>query len=346
MENKGLFIDLNDEEPESIYELFEKRGWGDGLPLVAPTIERVAETLSHVEASEEEVIAVLPPRGGSATYRDVAVNAVLAGCKPEYFPVLVAAVKALGDQRINLRGVNTTTHPVAPLVIVHGKAVDELGFNAGLGTFGPGNRANATVGRAIRLVLLHIAGAIPGPGDASTQGQPSKYTYCIAENTKESPWGSYPDSLKINSESALTVHCGENPHNFHDMESNEIERILDKAASSMTTFGVNNACISGGEWFIILCPEHARTAFNQGWSREDISGYLFEKARMPAGEFRKQFDLLAWADWMQSLPDESMVPMTQDVENIRVIVSGGAGKHSCVVPSWGMTRSVTLPIET
>ena len=105
------------------------------------------------------------------------------------------------------------------------------------------------------------------------------------------------------------------------MESNDIERILDKAASSMTTFGVNNACISGGEWFIILCPEHARTAFNQGWSREDISGYLFEKARMPAGEFRKQFDLLAWADWMQSLPDESMVPMTQDVENIRVIVT-------------------------
>ena len=224
------------------------------------------------------------------------------------------------------------------------QVVDELGFNSGLGTFGPGNRANATVGRAIRLVLLHIAGAVPGPGDAATQGQPSKYTYCIAENQKENPWESYPKSLGFDSESALTIHCGENPHNFHDMESENIERILDKAASVMTTFGVNNACISGGEWFIILCPEHAATAANQGWSREDVSNYLFEKARMPAGSFREQFNLLAWADWMNSLSDKDLVPMTQQVENIKVLVSGGAGKHSCVVPRWGMTRSVTVPI--
>tara|TARA_B100000953_G_scaffold276521_1_gene250691 strand:+ start:9571 stop:10623 length:1053 start_codon:yes stop_codon:yes gene_type:complete len=344
MESQSQFLELSDEDPDTIYELFEKHGWGDGLPLVAPTDKRVTEMLSCIEASPEEVLTVLPPRGGSATYRSVAVNAVLAGCKPEYFPVVVAAVKALGNQRINLRGVNTTTHPVAPLLIVHGRAVDELGFNSGLGVFGPGNRANATVGRAIRLILLHIAGAAPGPGDASTQGQPSKYTYCIAENQKENPWDSYPVTLGVNSESALTVHCGENPHNFHDMESENIERILDKAASAMTTFGVNNACISSGEWFVILCPEHAATAFDQGWGREDVSDYLFEKARMTAGRFREQFNLLAWADWMHSLSDDELVPMTQQVENIKVLVSGGAGKHSCVIPSWGMTRSVTVPI--
>ena len=344
METQSPFLELPDEDPDTIYELFEKHGWGDGLPLVAPTDQRVTEMLSSIEFSPEEVIAVLPPRGGSATYRSVAVNAVLAGCKPEYFPVVVAAVKALGNQKINLRGVNTTTHPVAPLLIVHGEAVEKLGFNSGLGVFGPGNRANATVGRAIRLVLLHVAGAVPGPGDASTQGQPSKYTYCIAENQKENPWESYPVTLGVDSESSLTVHCGENPHNFHDMESENIERILDKAASVMTTFGVNNACISGGEWFVILCPEHAATAFSQGWGREDVSSYLFERARMPAGRFREQFNLLAWADWMHSLSDDELVPMTQQVENIKVLVSGGAGKHSCVVPSWGMTRSVTVPI--
>lgn len=344
VETQSPFLELPDEDPDTIYELFEKHGWGDGLPLVAPTDQRVTEMLSSIEFSPEEVIAVLPPRGGSATYRSVAVNAVLAGCKPEYFPVVVAAVKALGNQRINLRGVNTTTHPVAPLLIVHGEAVEKLGFNSGLGVFGPGNRANATVGRAIRLVLLHVAGAVPGPGDASTQGQPSKYTYCIAENQKENPWESYPVTLGVDSESSLTVHCGENPHNFHDMESENIERILDKAASAMTTFGVNNACISGGEWFVILCPEHAATAFSQGWGREDVSSYLFERARMPAGRFREQFNLLAWADWMHSLSDDELVPMTQQVENIKVLVSGGAGKHSCVVPSWGMTRSVTVPI--
>ncbi len=344
METQSPFLDLPDEDPDTIYELFEKHGWGDGLPLVAPTDQRVTEMLSSIEFSPEEVIAVLPPRGGSATYRSVAVNAVMAGCKPEYFPVVVAAVKALGNQKINLRGVNTTTHPVAPLLIVHGEAVEKLGFNSGLGVFGPGNRANATVGRAVRLVLLHVAGAVPGPGDASTQGQPSKYTYCIAENQKENPWESYPVTLGVDSESSLTVHCGENPHNFHDMESDNIERILDKAASAMTTFGVNNACISGGEWFVILCPEHAATAFSQGWGREDVSSYLFERARMPAGRFREQFNLLAWADWMNSLSDDELVPMTQQVENIKVLVSGGAGKHSCVVPSWGMTRSVTVPI--
>ena len=344
METQSPFLELPDEDPDTIYELFEKHGWGDGLPLVAPTDQRVTEMLNSIEFSPEEVIAVLPPRGGSATYRSVAVNAVMAGCKPEYFPVVVAAVKALGNQKINLRGVNTTTHPVAPLLIVHGEAVEKLGFNSGLGVFGPGNRANATVGRAVRLVLLHVAGAVPGPGDASTQGQPSKYTYCIAENQKENPWESYPVTLGVDSESSLTVHCGENPHNFHDMESENIERILDKAASAMTTFGVNNACISGGEWFVILCPEHAATAFSQGWGREDVSSYLFERARMPAGRFREQFNLLAWADWMNSLSDDELVPMTQQVENIKVLVSGGAGKHSCVVPSWGMTRSVTVPI--
>ena len=344
METQSPFLELPDEDPDTIYELFEKNGWGDGLPLVAPTDQRVTEMLNSIEFSPEEVIAVLPPRGGSATYRSVAVNAVMAGCKPEYFPVVVAAVKALGNQKINLRGVNTTTHPVAPLLIVHGEAVEKLGFNSGLGVFGPGNRANATVGRAVRLVLLHVAGAVPGPGDASTQGQPSKYTYCIAENQKENPWEPYPVTLGVDSESSLTVHCGENPHNFHDMESENIERILDKAASAMTTFGVNNACISGGEWFVILCPEHAATAFSQGWGREDVSSYLFERARMPAGRFREQFNLLAWADWMHSLSDDELVPMTQQVENIKILVSGGAGKHSCVVPSWGMTRSVTVPI--
>ena len=176
----------------------------------------------------------------------------------------LTAVRALGHQQGNLRGGNATTHPVAPLSIVHGEVVDALGFNAGLGAFGPGTRANATVGRAVRLVLLHVAGARPGPGDASTQGQPSKYTYCVAENSAESPWESYHRSVGVEAPSAVTVHCGENPHNFHDMESDRIERILDKAASAMATFGVNNACISGGEWFIGLCPEHAAVADGDG----------------------------------------------------------------------------------
>ncbi|MGB1655508.1 MAG: TlpA family protein disulfide reductase, partial [Acidimicrobiales bacterium] len=145
---------------ETVLDIYERHGWGDGLPLEAPTTERVTAMLGS--ADPDEVIAVLPPRSGEATRRTIAINAVLAGCRPEHLPVLVAAVRALGHPDLNLRGVNATTHPVAPLLIVHGRAVADGGFNAGLGAFGPGNRANATVGRALRLILLHVAGARPG----------------------------------------------------------------------------------------------------------------------------------------------------------------------------------------
>ena len=138
-------------------------GWGDGLPLIPPTADRVERMLGETP-DPDAVVATLPPRFGVATRRILAVNAVLAGCEPGHFEVLVSAVRGLARPELNLRGVNATTHPVAPLLIVHGEAVEALDFNAGLGTFGPGNRSNATVGRAIRFVLLHVAGARPGAG--------------------------------------------------------------------------------------------------------------------------------------------------------------------------------------
>ena len=212
-------LDLVDASPEALYDIFEERGWGDGLPLVPPTSARVDAMLEGCGGDPDEVLAVLPPRFGKATRRMVAVNAALAGCKPEYMPVLVAATRALGEKKLNLRGVNATTHPVAPLMIVHGEIAERAGYNSGLGAFGPGNRANATTGRALRLILLHVAGAVPGPGDASTQGGPAKYAYCVAENTAASPWGSFHRSVGVDAASAVTLHCGEAPHNFHDMES-------------------------------------------------------------------------------------------------------------------------------
>ncbi len=291
------------------------------------------------------MVAVLPPRLGEATRRVIAANAVMAGCPPELTPVVVTAVRALARPEVNLRGVNATTHPVAPLVVVHGEAVDALGFNAGLGVLGPGNRANATVGRAVRLVLLHVAGAVPGPGDASTQGGPAKYTYCIAENLPASPWEGYARSVGVHAPSAVTVHCGEAPHNFHDMDSDEPARILEKCATAMATFGVNNACISQGEFFVLLCPEHAATIAGAGWGRRDVASFLYERARRPAGDYRAMFGSLAWDPWMHAVPDDHPLPVTGSADNIRVVVTGGAGKHSSVVPSWGMTASVTLPLE-
>jgi hypothetical protein len=338
-------LEVVDESPEALAGLMAERGWGDGLPVIAPTEAQVEAMLAAYGGDPDEIVGVVAPRDGEATPRVIAANAVMAGCPVDVLPVLVAAVRAITRPEVNLRGVQATTHPVAPLLVVHGDAVARHGFNPGLGTFGPGNRANATVGRALRFVLLHTGGGRPGDGDAATQGQPSKYTYCIAEHTAASPWGDFHRARGVDAPSAITVHCGENPHNFHDMESDAPEPILEKAASVMATLGVNNAPISQGEFFVVLCPEHAATIAGRGWSRDDVSGFLFAHARLPAGRLRAAFAGRVWPEWMEAAPDETPVPLTETVENIRVLVAGGAGKHSCVVPSWGMTRSVTLPVE-
>jgi hypothetical protein len=346
MAQDGELLEISEDSPEAVLAAYEARGWGDGLPMVPPTRDRVDAMLAALgDVDPDAVVATLPPRFGEATRRILVVNAVLAGCAPEHLPVLVTAVRALARPELNLRGVNATTHPVAPLVIVHGEIAERAGYNSGLGAFGPGNRANATTGRALRLVLLHVAGAAPGPGDASTQGGPAKYSYCVAENLAATPWEGYARSRGVDAPSAVTVHCGEAPHNVHDMESDRPERILDKVASAMATMGQNNVCIGQGEYFVALCPEHAATAAAHKWTRRDISSYLFHTARLPVSQVRANFDVVAWPPWMTALAGGDDVPMTAHPDNIKVFVCGGAGKHSSVIPSWGMTSSVTVPVE-
>jgi hypothetical protein len=334
-----------DDTPEAVMALLAERGWGDGLPVIPPTEDRIAAMLAATSGDPDEPVATIPPRGGVATRRTIAVNAVLAGCPPEVMPVLVTAARALGHAELNLQGIQATTHPVAPLLIVHGRAATELGYNAGVGTFGPGWRANATTGRAVRFLLMHVGGARPGEGDASTQGQPSKYTYCAAENTAASPWPAYPSTCGVEAASAVTVACCENPHNAHDMWSDEPHGILDVIASVVTQLGANNGPVSSAEIFVGLCPEHAATIAGAGWSREDVQRYLFETARMEAGRRRRIYRQPLWAGWMNTAPDDDLLPMTESGDNYRILVIGGAGKHSCVLPSWGVTKSVTLPLD-
>jgi hypothetical protein len=150
----------------------------------------------------------------------------------------------------------------------------------------------------------------------------------------------------VDAASTVTVHCGEGPHNVHDAEAaGDPELILDKIASAMTSLGQNNAPISQAEYFIVLGPEHAASIARAGLARKDVQSYLFDRARMPAAVFRRHFQELAWTQWMKTVPDDHPLPMTAEPDNIRVVVSGGPGKHSLVIPSWGMTRSVTLPVE-
>ena len=168
---------------------YQDRGWTDGLPIVPPTEAAVRELLRWTDRDPRELIGILPPRQGEATVEKIAANAVMAGCRPEYFPVVLAAIEALADVDFNLDSVQATTHPVTPLLVVNGPFGRRIGLHGGYNAFGQGFRANVTIGRAVRLVLMNIGGGLPGSGDRSTQGTPAKLAYCVAENEVENPVG-------------------------------------------------------------------------------------------------------------------------------------------------------------
>jgi hypothetical protein len=348
-------IELAADTFEEMRELAAVNGWGDGLPLVPPTEARVEAMLGGRDP--DDTLGVMAPRHAEVSNVAVAANAVMAGCTPDLFPVVTTAVRALCREEMNLEGVQTTTHPVAPLVIVHGEVATRCGFNSGSGAFGPGWPANATVGRAVRLCLLHIGGARPGEGDQSTQGQPSKYTYCVAENLAGTPWEPYPTSVGVQATSAVTVACHENPHNVENHVSGHAPSLLTTVASVFTTIGSNNTWVHDAEVFVMLCPEHARSIADDGWSRRDVQDFLFDESRIPLGRLRYRAypdygpdELTArtvmWPRWMRALEDDDRtVPIVTDPGKFRIVVVGGAGKHSAVLPSWGMTKSVTLPLD-
>lgn len=180
---------VRDLDPHSaVNDRFDQRGWSDGLPIVPPTVGRVKEMLAAIDLAPETVLAELEPLQGVATVEKVAVNAVMAGCRPEHLPVVLAAVQAIADPVFNLRGVQTTDENVTPLLIVNGPAARTLALNSGYGALGPGWRANATIGRALRLIMQNLGGGWPGFVSFSGLGQPGRYTLCVAENEAQSPW--------------------------------------------------------------------------------------------------------------------------------------------------------------
>lgn len=322
---------------EAVQELYLERGWSDGLPIVPPTPERVRAMLAGGGLDGQQVIAELPPNWGAATVERLAINAVMAGCRPEYLPVIIAAVGAMSDPAFNLYAVQATTHPGAPLLIVNGPIAERLGLNGGSGAFGPGWRANATIGRAVRLALLNIGGAYPGAGDMSTQGAPSKYTYCVAENEAESPWPPLHTTRGFRREqSAVTVLAGEPPHNINDHTGRSAEEILTIIAGAMAVTGANNA-YTGGETLLALGPEHAATIAKDGLGRREVAEWLQRRALIPLERYTED----TMRERFGRIP-EAPVPMVNSPEDLTIIVLGGPGKHSSWIPTFGgTTRSVT-----
>ena len=332
-------IDLPDDY-DAVQNLYLERGWTDGLPITPPTPERVQAMLETVSLDPQHVVAQLPPNWGDATVERLAINAVMAGCLPQYLPVIVAGVAAMSDPSFNLYAIQATTHPCAPLFIVNGPIREKLGMNSSSGAYGPGWRANATIGRAVRLALLNIGGGHPGVGDMSTQGAPSKYTYCVAENEEANPWVPlHVERGFTPHQSTVTVVGGEPPHNINDHTGATAEEILTIIAGAMAVTGANNA-YTGGETLLALGPEHAATMAADGFSKDDIRDWLHHHARIPLERYTKATMLERFGQ----IPD-GPVPMVTNPEDLAIIVLGGPGKHSSWVPTFGgATRSVTRGI--
>lgn len=327
---------------DEMLDALEERGIGDGLPIVPPTPQRVARAVEASGRDPAEVIGRIPPLYGEATVEKVAIHGVMAGCQPEYLGVVLTALEAILDGRFDLLGVQTTTHPVGPFVLVSGPEAERLGVHGGAGAFGPGHRANATIGRAIRLILLNLGGARPGVLDGATMGSPAKYTYCVAENERESPWEPLRVALGFSLEDSVVVVAGlESPHNINDYRSANADQILTSIAGVMST---GERSIGGATPFLFLCPEHARDIAAGGYRRKDVQRFIFERARTPVellGDGQLQHLLTYYREHPRfrelglDRPDVRSIPLVARPEDLIVAVVGGAGRHSMWAGSMG-----------
>jgi hypothetical protein len=339
-------LDLSMDPLEFCYE----QDWTDGLPVVPPTEDRVAAMLSGTSLAPGSVVAKIPPSWARATVEKIAVNAVMAGCLPAFMPVIIAAVRAMTDPALNLNGMQCSTHLSTPLVVVNGPARLELGMNCGHNVFGQGNRANATIGRAVKLILTNIGRAIPGVTDKATLGHPGKYTYCIAENEEQSPW----DPLHVErgfkrEQSAVTVFGCEAPHNINNQASQTAHDLAFTFADTMATLG-KNMLYAQGEVMLVLCPSHAETIANDRWSKTHLKEFLYEKARKPlrlvklGGLYGREVSRNFWPRWVNRDDEDEMVPLVRRPSEITIVVAGGAGRHTAFLPGWA-TPSVTVAVE-
>jgi hypothetical protein len=317
------------------------RGVTDGLPVVPPTAARVAAAVASAGRATDELVAEMPPRFGRATVERIAINAVMAGCRPEYLPVVLAAVEAICDERFCLLGVSGTTDAVAPLVIVNGPIRKTLDVNVGAGVFGPGWRANATIGRAVRLCWVNIGGAQPGVISMSTFGGPGRYTYCIGENEEASPW----EPLHVEhgfdaQESTVGVLAAEAPQIVADTRSRSAPDLLGTIVRSVEVVAHHKA-VGLGDTALVFSPEHVKTLAADGWSKSRVRGFLWERLQKPVR------DLLPGRDGGEGLSDEALaaipggvgsealVPKFQTPESLKLLVAGGAaGRFTAIIPGW------------
>ncbi|NKB59887.1 MAG: hypothetical protein GKS00_26555 [Alphaproteobacteria bacterium] len=338
----GEFLDIGDFDPGQWNDYAIEQGWSDGLPLVMPTedaVERFVETCR----GDNEPFPPMSPRRLVPTLRGIAANAVMAGCRAEYFPVVVSAVRAVLNPAYNLHGTLATTHPCAPTLIVNGPLRRSLDINSGSNCFGQGHRANATIGRALQLTLLNIGGGKPGEMDRATQGSPAKFTFCFGENEEESPWEPYHVRRGFEAgDSVVTVMSCEPPHNINDHASTTADGILTTIAGTISQTGAN--ILHGhGPYIVALGPEHAQTIHRDGLSIVDIQEKIYEASAIDVDRVPEEKRRSYTVDRESNVMNGKFY-LTPSPDRIQVLVAGGPGKHSAYIPTFGSTEDCSVRV--
>ncbi|MBI2907341.1 MAG: hypothetical protein HYX92_06785 [Chloroflexi bacterium] len=326
---------------EAVNDYAYKKGWTDGLPIVPPTEERVAAMIEATGLDPQEEIVRIPPALGKATVEKIVVNAVMAGCLPEYVPVIIAGLRAMGEAEFNLHGIQTTTNPVTPASIINGPVRKSLDINCGPNCLGQGWRANATIGRAIRLLLLNVGGGVPGPVDKATHGQPGKYTLCFGEDEEGSVWeplhverGFRPD------QSAVTVVGVAETSHISTARTRDAREILMLLADNLGRIGTNDMNQGGGNPTIVLASGHAGLFQAAGYSKTDVKRVLYENSSVPVDRFpeiRVQLGIIR--------VENGRVYPAKRAEDIILVVAGASEPyHATCMHTFGSTRAQTVAI--
>ncbi len=340
-------------ELDDVVEFMFDHGFTDGLPVVEPTPERVLRMLSGTRRDAQEVVATVPPNMAPATIEKIAINAVLAGCKPEYLPVVVAAVEAVCNDVFNIHGVMATTMGASPVVIVNGPVRDRIGMNSGISTLGQGNRANASIGRALRLVLRNVGGARPGETERSTQASPSKFTLSFPEWEERGPW--VPMHVERGFEATDSVvsvfALVGGPHVIIDQNSRSAHAIGGSIGLAMGAVGHPKG--PAGDTLLVVCPEHLDTLLRDGWTKQQLRERIQEVTTRPLREILQDAESGAGLPPAMFGPDgpseedlNRPVPKFRSTDNIHIVVAGGdAGKFSAVFAGWASGPIGSIPVS-
>ena len=333
-------------ELDELNKLYMKQRWGDGLIIAPPTEAAVQRMLRHTRRAPDEIVATIPPGMGTATVEYIAIQGVMAGCYPEYLPVLIAAAEAVATPAFHLQAIQATTNPSAVWLIVNGPIARWLEVNSGAGCLGQGTWANATLGRALRLILQNIGGALPGEMDKATQGQSAKYTFCCAENAEASPWEPLHVERGFASDASAVTVVGALGTWSMNMTAKKGEEVIAMIGDTMQ-YPASSDYIYGGAPFIVLSPQHANLFHREGWDKAEVKQRLWEASKMRAGRSRgNEFERLVTGrrGELGDIGPDTIIPISEKPEDLSIIVAGGPGSHSIFVPVSAHTRSVTREV--